>query len=1042
MTYTIYTIGDAGFLFNVLDAVRAIFAGGNGATAYIFKISLLLGILFAMARALMSGADKVPFAEFLVMIIIYLALFVNTEDVIIEDLGTQLSGDYVVQDVPMGVVVIGSTVSLFGKEMTELFQQAFGEPNPELMSYDALERIQQLRRKSMVIIGADPVQQMQWSVRNFVEKCTALRVLQGDTTWAKILSDDGLGDANAYNFLEAIKFDTVGASVDVYNQAGNVVLVSCTEAHDMIVASESDIHAALEKVVNEIAHDDPNNTGTGVNTFDAEAYIGDALSKIGVTVADTQNYSTSMALLAPAMEGVQAHNTQFGDPVAAEMLQSAIDNRNTQWAAQASLFEETVKPLMTFFEGLILALTPLVVAALGLGMIGFKMFGTFFAVMMWIQLWAPLTAIVNHYLWNVVNTTMVQLNTNIVAPAGSPVAQLAMDQEMQNWLATGGMLLSSVPALAAFITFGGSVAFTQLSGRATSGEFVNSKLATPETRGGQPAIATASNFAADAISGTGVASADSFFASFGKSRDHAESQSSEAAYAREQGQAWTSAAQEALSQQFTAGQSASEQQSKIEGLGFSTQASKDFSQGITNRFGDTVGFGNTSRESIAAAASAATLLQAGVGTGGAIPFAKLQATIASSLRATSEASGATDTQINEQASALASIAQSDDFEIARNESQQSQRQAAAASNWGASSGNATTQSLGHQLQESTKAQQALRNTVQKTERSSDSHQYGITQASALIAGNDAAFQKLQNEFRAAGGTAGIEQGLLKHHADLARPTTGNDGGFFGTSAEGQRRNQVAAYAAFLSKEGRGHEVWAATQLAQNNDVDGHAQLQDPTQLQAPISGHNDTPAQGSVQSQASGLSERVGERLGENPTPEAIQNSIDSTGNKVSQNRSNLESAANNESGYLSKQDNAFSAAIPATTQSQYEKETESARRGLESQPKLPVGVGAGQSIEKGNWFQRGLHALSFGRFGSNGEGVDPNEGKGEFTREELAGYTAQNLYDAGSSFAKSVGANEGQQIAFGKAAATRGCLLYTSPSPRDGLLSRMPSSA
>ena len=30
----------------------------------------------------------------------------------------------------------------------------------------------------------------------------------------------------------------------------------------------------------------------------------------------------------------------------------------------------------------------------------------------------------------------------------------------------------------------------------------------------------------------------------------------------------------------------------------------------------------------------------------------------------------------------------------------------------------------------------------------------------------------------------------------------------------------------------------------------------------------------------------------------------------------------------------------------------------------------------------------------------------------------------------------------FNKAAAHRGCLLYTSPSPRDGLLSRMPSSA
>ena len=35
-----------------------------------------------------------------------------------------------------------------------------------------------------------------------------------------------------------------------------------------------------------------------------------------------------------------------------------------------------------------------------------------------------------------------------------------------------------------------------------------------------------------------------------------------------------------------------------------------------------------------------------------------------------------------------------------------------------------------------------------------------------------------------------------------------------------------------------------------------------------------------------------------------------------------------------------------------------------------------------------------------------------------------------------------GDSAAAGVGAATQGCLLYTSPSPRDGLLSRMPSSA
>ena len=38
--------------------------------------------------------------------------------------------------------------------------------------------------------------------------------------------------------------------------------------------------------------------------------------------------------------------------------------------------------------------------------------------------------------------------------------------------------------------------------------------------------------------------------------------------------------------------------------------------------------------------------------------------------------------------------------------------------------------------------------------------------------------------------------------------------------------------------------------------------------------------------------------------------------------------------------------------------------------------------------------------------------------------------------------AKKGDVISVAELAAVMGCLLYTSPSPRDGLLSRMPSSA
>ena len=42
----------------------------------------------------------------------------------------------------------------------------------------------------------------------------------------------------------------------------------------------------------------------------------------------------------------------------------------------------------------------------------------------------------------------------------------------------------------------------------------------------------------------------------------------------------------------------------------------------------------------------------------------------------------------------------------------------------------------------------------------------------------------------------------------------------------------------------------------------------------------------------------------------------------------------------------------------------------------------------------------------------------------------------------KLVSNSQWQELAINKGGAVIGCLLYTSPSPRDGLLSRMPSSA
>ena len=63
----------------------------------------------------------------------------------------------------------------------------------------------------------------------------------------------------------------------------------------------------------------------------------------------------------------------------------------------------------------------------------------------------------------------------------------------------------------------------------------------------------------------------------------------------------------------------------------------------------------------------------------------------------------------------------------------------------------------------------------------------------------------------------------------------------------------------------------------------------------------------------------------------------------------------------------------------------------------------------------------------------DVDGGVGTITPTSTVGYTTITLTDVGDAV---------QLMWSSTAGGSNGCLLYTSPSPRDGLLSRMPSSA
>ncbi|MDD5274253.1 MAG: conjugal transfer protein TraG N-terminal domain-containing protein, partial [Methylovulum sp.] len=115
---------------------------------------------------------------------------------------------------------------------------------------------------------------------------------------------------------------------------------------------------------------------------------------------------------------------------------------------------------------------PIVAFLTTLGLMGIKMIARYFQMLIWIALWGPITAVCNLYIAMVTTRIMTTISDQAEANGTSLMAMISHDQlygTLETWLATGGMLASSVPALSLMLVYGGSVAATNLSGRMTAG---------------------------------------------------------------------------------------------------------------------------------------------------------------------------------------------------------------------------------------------------------------------------------------------------------------------------------------------------------------------------------------------------------------------------------------------------------------------------------------------------------------------------------------------------------------------------------------------
>ena len=467
--YEIYSIGDATFLYGVVNAIAALAASDEyGVMA---KIGLMLGVLFVVGRAAFSGGTSFPVGSLLGCMLLYLGFFGPTKEVAIIDVYTDQVRT--VDHVPLGVAIAGSQVSAMGYRVTQLMEQAFSTPKMTEQGYGAaLEALKRVRMATLTLYELNqmngPTVDADWprSWQQYIADCP-LKGVQNDNRLkdpAAIFNQPLLGDG--------LRFESNlwGTRLDLVRPYAEP---TCSEAFEALV--DYTVSQFLPYLKGVLA----DRLGY-VDVVALETAVGDALNAMGLSTS-IEDYLASSALSAVYFSALRQRYAEDFQPAYATAVDDAVRQRNAQWMADESMLQQYMRPMITFLEAFIYAMTPFLVLLLGLGPYGVKVIIGFLITLIWITTWMPVLAIINFFEHFVAAAKMAALEGS--GGLASMAGLFRGDSIVQTYLAVGGNMAAAVPALTASFLFIGARAFgaNLFAGRLSGADTFKEEKAAPDS---------------------------------------------------------------------------------------------------------------------------------------------------------------------------------------------------------------------------------------------------------------------------------------------------------------------------------------------------------------------------------------------------------------------------------------------------------------------------------------------------------------------------------------------------------------------------------
>lgn len=440
-TYEIITYGGGEALVRTFRGVSAIM--GENSYSSLQRLTMMVGFLWVLGGAAFNLKVMNSFTWLMgALLVVYIAIVPKVDIVVMDKIDPR--ADAVVQDVPLGLGFTASALSKIGLYATEVFEMAFHLPEQQHYSkHGTLFGMRLIQSASEVrILNPDIMQEF----TEFVNTCVLYDTAFGLYSWYDIQHTD--------NLLEFFSTRTSKLRRFYINND----YWTCQEGYAFLKA----------KIEQEAEDATKWWQGSFLRPNQTEANEAAAVAELSTTLHSSYNY---LANLSQGSAEIMRQNIMINavrdaanglDPVTSYSVSRAQTERVETWKAMGELSLRTLPLLRTVIEILLLAIFPIVI--LGALIAPKQVVITYAKALVWLQLWAPLYAILHMVLMTYTadsqGNTMDALTLANQGPLATTMAEMGY---------VAGYLAMSIPMIAYMLVNQGGMMMANLAGGVMTG---------------------------------------------------------------------------------------------------------------------------------------------------------------------------------------------------------------------------------------------------------------------------------------------------------------------------------------------------------------------------------------------------------------------------------------------------------------------------------------------------------------------------------------------------------------------------------------------